>query len=127
MCWYTDPLLKTCRHIVIKDIQKNISIGAYEHEMHGKQPVIINVEVFVQTENEKDQLDNAYNYDEVIQTIDAVLQGGHICLQETLIDKIANKLLNNQLVLAVLVRSEKTQAYPNVKSAAVEIFRTQHD
>ena len=35
MCWYTDPLLKTCRHIVIKDIQKNISIGAYEHEMHG--------------------------------------------------------------------------------------------
>ena len=49
MCWYTDPLLKTCRHIVIKDIQKNISIGAYEHEMHGKQPVIINVEVFVQT------------------------------------------------------------------------------
>ena len=72
MCWYTDPLLKTCRHIVIKDIQKNISIGAYEHEMHGKQPVIINVEVFVQTENEKDQLDNAYNYDE--DTSDLVLK-----------------------------------------------------
>lgn len=127
MSWYTDPILKSCRHIIIKDIHRDVFIGAYEHETYAKQPVIINVEVFVKTANEHDCLDNAYNYDEVLQTIDSVLNGQHICLQETLIDSIANNLLNNPLVEAVLVKSEKTQAYPGVKSAGVEVFRTQHD
>ena len=99
MTWYTDPLLKNCRHIIIEDIQKEMMIGAYEHEKSSTQPVIINVELFVLTHAEDDQLQNAYNYDEVIRAIDQVLAGGHICLQETLVERIADELLRNSLVL----------------------------
>ena len=127
MTWYTDPLLKNCRHIIIEDIQKEMMIGAYEHEKSSTQPVIINVELFVLTHAEGDQLQNAYNYDEVIRAIDQVLAGGHICLQETLVERIADELLRNSLVKAVLVKSQKTRAYEQVKSAGVEIFKVQHD
>ena len=127
MTWYTDPLLKNCRHIIIEDIQKEMMIGAYEHEKSSTQPVIINVELFVHTQAEDDHLENAYNYDEVIRVVDQVLASGHICLQETLIERIANELLRNSLVKAVLVKSQKTRAYEQVKSAGVEIFKVQHD
>lgn len=127
MSWYNNPLLKDSRHIFIKDIEKNMLIGAYEHEKVAAQPVIINVELFVNTQNEGDDLSNAYNYDEVIETIDAILSEGHICLQETLVDLIAERLLRNPLLVAVVVRSEKTQVYLGVKSAGVEIFRVRHD
>lgn len=127
MSWYNNPLLKDSRHIFIKDIEKNMLIGAYEHEKVAAQPIIINVELFANTQNEGDDLSNAYNYDEVIETIDAILSEGHICLQETLVDLIAERLLRNPLLVAVVVRSEKTQVYPGVKSAGVEIFRVRHD
>ena len=112
MPWYCDPQLKNCRHIVIKDVERNMMIGAYDHEKQAPQPVVINVELFVRTADEGDQLENAYNYDEVM---------------ETLVDSLAQQLLNNPLVQAVVVRSEKTKAYPDVKSASVEIFRVCHD
>ena len=127
MPWYSDPLLKNCRHIIIKDVERNMMIGAYEHEKLTTQPVLINVELFVRTTCEGDRLENAYNYDEVIRAIDAVLGKGHICLQETLVDAIAQHLLKNSQVQAVIVKSEKTRAYPNVRSAAVEIYKTRHD
>lgn len=127
MPWYCDPQLKNCRHIVIKDVERNMMIGAYDHEKQAPQPVVINVELFVRTADEGDQLENAYNYDEVIEAIDKVLGQGHICLQETLVDSLALQLLNNPQVQAVVVRSEKTKAYPDVKSASVEIFRARHD
>ena len=123
MSWYCDPLLKNCRHILITDVKRNMMIGAYETEKLAAQPVIINVELFVNTKNEDDDLNNAYNYDEVIETIDSILNQGHICLQETLVELIAQRLLKNPLLTAVIVRSEKTRAYPDVKSAAVEIFK----
>lgn len=123
MSWYCDPLLKNCRHILITDVKRNMMIGAYETEKLAAQPVIINVELFVNTQNEDDDLNNAYNYDEVIETIDSILNQEHICLQETLVELIAQRLLKNPLLTAVIVRSEKTRAYPDVKSAAVEIFK----
>lgn len=127
MSWYCDPLLKNCRHILITDVKRNMMIGAYEDEKLAAQPVIINVELFVNTQNEDDDLNNAYNYDKVIESIDSILNQGHICLQETLVESIAQRLLKNPLVTAVVVRSEKTQAYSDVKSAAVETFKVRHD
>lgn len=127
MPWYTDPSLRNCRHIIIKDICRDMLIGAYEHEKFSPQPVILNVELFVKTGCEEDRLENAYNYDEVIETVDSVIKNGHIQLQETLVDCVASGLLENPLVYAVLVRSEKTKAYELVKSAAVEIFKVRHD
>ena len=95
-------------------------IGAYEHEKLAPQPVILNIELFVRTNCEGDRLENAYNYDEVIQAVDSVIK------QETLVDSIADGLLKNPMVYAVLVKSEKTGAYEQVKSASAEIFKVHH-
>lgn len=123
MTWYLVPELRHCRRIFLKDIQRDIFIGAYEHEKHDPQPVLLNIEVYVQTQAEEDRLENAYNYDLVLQTLDTVLQEQPFALQETLIDKLAESLLKHPLIKAVLVRSEKTQAYPTAASAGIEIFR----
>ena len=85
--------------------------------------MLLNIEVYVQTQAEEDRLENAYNYDLVLQTLDTVLQEQPFALQETLIDKLAESLLKHPLIKAVLVRSEKTQAYPTAASAGIEIFR----
>lgn len=123
MTWYLDPQLRNCRRIFLKNIRRNVRIGAYDHEKSAPQPVVFNVEVFVNTHDEDDRLDNAYNYDTVIRTIDHHVAGQHIVLQETLVEAIAQELLQNPRVVAVVVRSEKTKAYETAESAGVEIFR----
>ncbi len=123
MTWYLHPQLSNCRRIILKNIRRDIFIGAYDNEKEARQPVVINIELFVTTDHENDDLNNAYNYDQAVEVVDRLIDGPHIDLQETLIDKIAQDLLTDKRVSAVLVRSEKTQAYPTVDSAGVEIFR----
>ena len=127
MTWYLNSNLKRCRRIILRDIAREVRIGAYDHERLAAQPVIFNIEVFVTTANEGDDIANAYNYDLVVDAVDQVIASGHIDLQETLIEAIASKLLVHPAVHAVLVRSEKTQAYYNIRSAGIEIFREKND
>ena len=112
MSWYLHPELCQCRRIILKNIQRDT-----------RQPVIFNIEIFVTTSDEKDDLNNAYNYDLGVAAVDHHINEKHIDLQETMVDKIADELLSDQRVKAVLVRSEKTQAYETVESAGIEIFR----
>mgnify|MGYP002961332077 CR=1 FL=1 len=123
MSWFMHPKLKNCRRIFLKNIRRQMFIGAYEHEKKAAQLVIINIELYVTTDNELDDLSNAYNYDKAIEIVDEVIQSPHIALQETLIDRISEQLLKDYRVRAVLVRSEKPQAYDTADSAGVEIFR----
>ena len=74
MTWYLVPELRHCRRIILRDIEREIFIGAYEHEKQAPQPVLLNIEVYVRTQAEDDQLEKAYNYDLVLQTIDRVLK-----------------------------------------------------
>ena len=123
MTWYLDSQLCDCRRIILKNIRRDVRIGAYEYEKTAPQPVIFNLELFVKTHDENDRLDNAYNYDIAVQIIDRFVAGQHIALQETLVEAIAQELLQDNRVIAVVVRSEKTQAYETVESAGIEIFR----
>ncbi|HIU84190.1 MAG TPA: dihydroneopterin aldolase [Candidatus Aphodousia gallistercoris] len=123
MTWYLDDHLKRCRHIILKDIRRQVFIGAYDREKLAPQEVLFNIEVFVHTDNEGDCLDRAYNYDTIISAIDHALEAQPIQLQETVIDSIVRNLFRDHRVQAALVKSEKTQAYADAASAAVEIFR----
>ncbi len=123
MSWYLHPKLSHCRRIILENIRRELFLGAYAHEKDARQPVIFNIEVFVKTANEDDELENAYNYDLAIDAVDALVNVGHIDLQETLVDRIAVQILKDHRVVAVLVRSEKPQAYSTVDSAGIEIFK----
>jgi dihydroneopterin aldolase len=48
---------------------------------------------------------------------------GHIHLQETLCDDVADLMLAHPKVRAVRVSTEKPDVYPDCQSVGVEIFR----
>lgn len=123
MTWILLPHLKNCRRIVVKNLHCDMFIGAYEHEKNAPQSVLLNIETFVTTSNEQDDLENAFNYDLIVHGALDIARREHIALQETLIDQIADYLLGFERVVAVRVKSEKTQAYDCVESVGVEIYR----
>ena len=58
----------------------------------------------------------------VIEAIEAVVQEGHIDLQETLLERTAERLLKYPEVAAVQIGSEKPDAYSKAESIGVEAF-----
>jgi dihydroneopterin aldolase len=51
------------------------------------------------------------------------LQRGHINLQETLLDDLAEAILKLEGVRAVRLSSEKTRIYPDLAGIGVEVLR----
>ena len=51
------------------------------------------------------------------------MNAGHIELQETLCDDVANTLLEHPKVQAVRVSTEKPDVYPDCDAVGVEVFR----
>ena len=43
MSWYLNPKLKRCRRILLRDIERQVRIGAYDHERLAAQPVVFNI------------------------------------------------------------------------------------
>ena len=68
------------------------------------------------------ELSEVFNYDRIIEAIEAVVQGGHIDLQETLLERTAERLLACPEVAAVQIGSEKPDAYSKAESIGVETF-----
>lgn len=122
-----DPILiqKDLWKIVLQNYETQARIGAYERERYAEQPLRLNVAVYVSRCPALNiDLADVYNYDLIIEAIESVLCEGHIDLQETLIEKVAERLLENDLVRAVYLRSEKTEAYPKADFVGVEAFFT---
>lgn len=126
MTYVFDQLLTTCRKLSVFDYRTDMSIGAYDSERTQTQPVIFNVDVWVlKTDSSGTTLDAVYDYTLIPQAIDTVIAQGHIDLQETVVDQVADALLADPRVRAVRVASQKPLAYPNCRSIGVEIFKSQ--
>ena len=127
MTWFNNPQLQNCRRICVNNYRCEMYIGAYEHEKAHPQPVCLNVHAFVDSQKEGDCLDNAFNYDIIVDILRQACSGQHIDLQETLIDNVAQALFQYPAVKAVLVKSEKTAAYQDVDSVSVETFKLKNE
>ena len=68
------------------------------------------------------ELSEVFNYDRIIEAIEVVVQEGHIDLQETLLERTAERLLKYPEVAAVQIGSEKPDAYSKAESIGVEAF-----
>ena len=69
-------------------------IGAYQHERLLPQRLRLNVSVYVEKGAAPvNELSEVFNYDRIIEAIEAVVQEGHIDLQETLLERTAERLL----------------------------------
>ena len=126
MTWLLDPRLAKCRRIFLREVLLDANIGIHDFERAGSQRLVINVDVFVPlavSTPRHDRISEVLDYDFVRQTIRQRIALGHINLQETLVDDIAQALLAHPGVLAARVASEKPDVYEDVEAVGVEVFR----
>jgi dihydroneopterin aldolase len=124
-----DPLSRLtleCRRIFLRDHVISVQIGAHDFEKSQAQRVIFNVELFVPYANstpQDDKLSEVVDYDFVREVIAQRVSTGHVELQETLCDDLANRFLAHPQVAAVRLSSCKPDVYPDCAGVGVEVFR----
>ncbi|MFZ5609119.1 MAG: dihydroneopterin aldolase [Pseudomonadota bacterium] len=113
------------RHVFVRDLILDASIGVYERERAARQKVRINVDLKVREKEalRGDRLEDVVCYEKIVEGIRAILAKGHINLVETLAERIADMALSLADVLAVRVRVEKLNAIKEAASVGVEIER----
>jgi dihydroneopterin aldolase len=124
--WLLDPRLAQCRRIFLRDAIIQASIGVHERERVGPQRLRISVDLFVSlavSTPRHDRVEEVLDYDFARATILGRIARGHVNLQETLVDDIANALLAHPGVVAVRVCTEKPDVYEDVAGIGVEVFR----
>jgi 7,8-dihydroneopterin aldolase/epimerase/oxygenase len=124
-----DPLSRLtleCRRIFLRDHVISVQIGAHDFEKTQAQRVIFNVELFVpyaDSTPQADMLSEVVDYDFVREVIAKRVATGHVELQETLCDDLANRFLAHPQVAAVRLSSCKPDVYPDCAGVGVEVFR----
>ena len=124
-----DPLSRLtleCRRIFLRDHAISVQIGAHAFEKRQAQRVIFNVELFVpyaDSTPQADKLSEVVDYDFVREVIAQRVATGHVELQETLCDDLANRLLAHPQIAAVRLSSCKPDVYPDCAGVGVEVFR----
>ncbi|RMB12004.1 dihydroneopterin aldolase [Eilatimonas milleporae] len=119
------PARPGLRRVFVRNYTAQARIGVWDHEKQAPQPVRISVDLSV-LENgphHGDELDGVVCYQDVVDTIDFILAGGHIQLVETLAERIAEQTLCDRRVVSVRVMVEKTTAVDGADSVGVEIER----
>ena len=119
------PELSDCRRLFLRNYNVMSNIGVHDCEKISEQRVLFNVELFIpllKSTPTQDELNEVVDYDFIRETIKTRVGKGHIQLQETLCDEIANLLLKHPKVRAVLVSTEKPDVYPDCESVGVEVF-----
>ncbi len=113
------------RHVFIRDMIVDCSIGIYGHEKEHEQRVRINLDLAV-VEGDmsiNDDIRNVISYEDMAKGIEAIIARGHINLVETLAENIAEMCLEDHRVRVARVRVEKLDIIPSAESVGVEIER----
>ena len=113
------------RHVFIRDYLTKCLIGIYNHEKENEQRVRINVDLAV-LEGEvqiNDEIMNVICYENLLKSINKIINCGHVNLVETLADRIVLMCLEGEMVVSARVRIEKLDILENEASVGVEIER----
>jgi dihydroneopterin aldolase len=118
------------RHVFVRDMVLQASIGIYPHEHESAQRVRINIDLGVADETAlagvsvgPDEISRVVDYEKIANRARAIVAAGHTRLVETLAERIAESCLMNARVLIVRVRVEKLDIFADAVSAGVEIER----
>lgn len=113
------------RHVFIRDMVIDCSIGIYTHEKEHEQRVRINLDLAVGEGDDliNDDIRNVISYEDMAKGIEAIIATGHINLVETLAENIAEMCLQDKRVFSARVRVEKLDIIASAESVGVEIER----
>ncbi len=113
------------RHVFLRDMLLQASIGWYAHEHGATQRIRVNVDLAVDEgpDDGADTLDRVVSYEAVAETVRRLVGAGHVKLVETLAERIAAACLTDARVRLARVRVEKLDVFPDVDSAGVTVER----
>ncbi len=124
------------RHVFLRDMVLNASIGIHSHERASTQRVRVNVDLAVEDDAARglsrppvgrDELSRVVDYEQVAHTVRLLSTVGHINLVETLAERIAEACLQDSRVHLARVRVEKLDIFMDAASAGVEVERRRPD
>jgi len=112
------------RHVFLRDMVLQGSIGWYQHEHGGTQRVRINVDLGVDEDADAvDELKRVVSYETVAIAVRQIVAAGHIKLVETLAERIASACLTDPRVRLARVQVEKLDVFADAAAAGVAIVR----
>lgn len=113
--------------IFLRELKVTTLIGVYEWEKLAPQTLQLDLEIALPDNRAgvSDNIDDAIDYAEVAQHIQAVLSEGHFSLLEALAEHIAQILLKDFNAPWVKVSIAKLQAVRHCKMVGVSIQRAQ--
>lgn len=115
------------RHVFVRDLVLDCSIGVHQHEREALQRVRINLDLAVR-EGEtngklNDDLANVVCYEELTKGVRELVSREHVNLVETLAEDVAALCLNDDRVRSARIRIEKLDILKDAVSVGVEIER----
>ncbi len=122
------------RHVFLRDMVLDASIGIHPHEHVATQRIRINVNLAVDDDGGRslsrpaigrDELSRVVDYERVAATVRLLVGTGHVKLVETLAERIAEACLQDRRVHLARIRIEKLDIFTDAASAGVEIERRQ--
>lgn len=112
------------RHVFLRDVVLQASIGLYPHEHGVTQRVRINIDLGVEDDADpSDDLSRVVSYETVMIAVRAIVVARHIKLVETLAERLAAACLSDPRVLLAHVQVEKLDVFPDAAAAGVAILR----
>jgi dihydroneopterin aldolase len=120
------------RHVFLRDMVLDASIGVYAHEHTSPQRIRLNIDLAVEDDGARpasrpavgrDDLARVVDYETVVNAVRAVVLSGHVQLVETLAERIAEVCLGDSRIESVRVRVEKLDVFADLASVGVEIER----
>ena len=112
------------RHVFLRDMVLQASIGWYAHEHGGTQRVRINVDLGVAEDADaSDDLKRVVSYETVAISVREIVAATHYKLVETLAERIAAACLFDSRVSLARVQVEKLDVFPDAAAAGVAIVR----
>ena len=114
-----------CRRLFLRGFVVDANIGIFDHEIGRTQRVNIDVDLYLHPFNGpiEDHIDNVLDYDFVRAEIKEIVERGHINLQETLAEAIADTCLRRDQVIGVRVATSKLDVYLDCTAVGYEIVR----
>lgn len=125
---------RALRHVFIRDLVLQASIGVHPQEHTTRQRIRINIDLAVgddgarplsRTAVGRDELSRVVDYESIATCTRAIVASGHVRLVETLAERVAEACLTDHRVYLARVRVEKLDVFTDATSAGVEIERRQ--
>ena len=116
-------------YIFVRDLELKMFTGIYDQEKQNAQRVILNIEVQVHSNKNKQLsgIDDVVSYEKITNEVVALSKSQHFELLEEFCESISIICLRDNRVLNVNIIAEKPDIIENTTSVGIRISRRKQD